>query len=73
MPAPTSITASYAFFALAEAEVLSLKTELTTFGVERGMKGLVLLATEGINATVCGSAQAVEEWKQRMRQPVLAW
>ncbi len=32
------------------------------------MKGLVLIAPEGINATVCGTEEAVGEWKRRMRE-----
>ena len=61
-----SITACYAFFPLSEAELPALREELLNFGKERGMKGLVLLASEGINATVCGSAQTIAEWKQRI-------
>ncbi len=40
-----------------------LRTELLQFGAQRDMRGLVLLATEGINGTVCGSHEAMEEWK----------
>src|SRR3989338_2544269 len=61
-----SITACYAFFPLSEAELPALREELLNFGKERGMKGLVLLASEGINATVCCSAQAIAEWKERI-------
>ena len=63
-----SITACYAFFPLAEGLIRNLQQELITFGLEREMKGLVLLASEGLNATVCGSASSIAEWKQRMRE-----
>ncbi|OGJ55515.1 hypothetical protein A3D88_04650 [Candidatus Peribacteria bacterium RIFCSPHIGHO2_02_FULL_52_16] len=61
-----AITACYAFFPIAESDVKGLHEELLAFGKERGMKGLVLLAAEGINATVCGTSTAIVEWKDRM-------
>lgn len=67
MPAEVLITASYAFFPLAEGELAALQEELQLFGKTHAMKGLVLLAPEGINSTVCGTAEAIAAWKQRMR------
>lgn len=32
------------------------------------MKGLVLLAPEGINSTVSGTPEAIDAWKQRLRE-----
>lgn len=61
------ITAAYAFFPLTEDERTQLRTELIAFGQERGMRGLVLLATEGLNSTVSGTAQAIADWKTRLR------
>lgn len=46
-----------------DARVAALREELRAFGDARGMRGLVLLATEGINGTVCGSPEAMAEWK----------
>src|SRR3989344_7312793 len=63
-----SITASYAFFPFTESALPSLQSELTLFGAEHDMKGLVLLAPEGINSTVCGTAEAIAEWKKKMRE-----
>lgn len=63
-----SITACYAFLPLHEGQIAELRRELVTFGMQRGMKGLVLLATEGINATVSGNAAAIADWKARMRK-----
>ncbi len=67
MSAVLSITTSYAFFSLTKRKLLSLQKELKNFGAERGMNGLVLLAPEGINSTVCGHPDAIAEWKERMR------
>ena len=59
----TRILAFYAFSPLGEQRIAKLRSELHTFGETRGMRGLTLLATEGINGTVCGSPEAVGEWK----------
>lgn len=63
MPAPTDILAFYAFSPLGEDRVAELRERLLAFGAERGMRGLTLLATEGVNGTVCGSPEAMGEWK----------
>lgn len=62
-----SITASYAFLPLEEAECAALREELLAFGTTHAMKGLVLIAPEGINSTVCGTPEAIAAWKTRMR------
>ncbi len=67
MIGPLHITASYAFFPLEEEQMSRLREELLIFGSDRGMKGLTLIAPEGINATVSGTAQSITEWKARLR------
>lgn len=62
-----SILAFYAFVPFSAERLTQLHEELTAFGAERGMRGLTLLATEGINGTVCGTPEAVAAWKERMR------
>ena len=59
------VTAAYAFFPVPELD--QLQSELIQFGRARDMKGLILIATEGINATVCGTPIAMEEWKLKLR------
>ena len=68
MASSVSITACYAFLPFTEEELTKLQQELLTFGMDRGMKGLILLAEEGINATVCGHTFAIADWKDRMRE-----
>jgi UPF0176 protein len=63
-----SITASYAFIPFTEEEAARLQEELWAFGNERQMKGLVLIAKEGINSTVCGSVDAIAAWKERLKK-----
>lgn len=60
------IAAFYKFVAVPAGDVRRLQQELTAFGEERGMRGLVLIAEEGINGTVCGTPQAIAEWKVLM-------
>lgn len=67
MTHPFSITTCYGFFPLDTQQVNRLRAELIAFGAEHAMKGLVLIAPEGINATVCGSADAIAAWKDMMR------
>lgn len=61
---PIHITAGYAFHPIAADRLVTLRKELLAFGADRAMRGLTLLATEGINGTVCGSAEAIGAWKE---------
>lgn len=63
MSQSTHILAFYAFSPIKGDALPNLRAELLEFGAVRGMRGLVLLATEGINGTVCGSAEAIGEWR----------
>jgi UPF0176 protein len=63
VPGSVQITAFYKFLPIAKAELPALRQKLLSFGVERDMCGLVLLAEEGINGTVCGEAHAIRKWK----------
>lgn len=62
--APIRITAFYHFSPLSEEDVETLRTQLFEFGKQNSMRGLVLLATEGINGTVCGKPDVIEKWKE---------
>jgi UPF0176 protein len=64
MPAVT-ITALYRFVAL--DGLTGLQAELRVFCIERGIKGTLLLAPEGINGTVAGSGEAVGALLDRLQ------
>lgn len=64
---PIVITAAYAFFPIQKSLLPALRAELKLFGSEREMKGLVLLAEEGLNSTVCGSTEAIDAWKEKLK------
>lgn len=59
-----TITAGYLFVPIPEGELDDLRSELLAFGDAHDMKGLTLIAHEGINGTVCGSAEAIAAWKE---------
>src|SRR3989338_1392142 len=58
------ITAGYTFLAIDEERLPTLQKELLAFGRLHDLCGLTLLATEGINGTVCGTAEAIAAWKE---------
>ncbi len=58
-----AIAAFYLFVPLAPERVVALRELLQTSGATLGVKGLILLATEGINATVCGLPEALAAFK----------
>ncbi len=60
------ITAFYTFKGLTEEQCRTLRNELLAFGEEHDMRGLVLIATEGINGTVCGRDEVIAEWKEKV-------
>lgn len=64
MDSPVAITAFYKFFDIAEDQLTNLQEELRSFGKKHGMRGLTLLATEGINGTVCGTPEVIARWKE---------
>jgi UPF0176 protein len=55
---PYKVMALYKFASLPDAE--TLKTPLAQFCCNRGIKGTLILAPEGINGTVAGSSEAID-------------
>lgn len=58
------VTTFYKFTSLPEAELASIKEELEKQAHAGHILGLVLLAPEGINATIAGGAAAIAEYKK---------
>ncbi len=57
------ITAFYHFMPLTGERLSDLQEAMRMFGETHSMRGLVLLAEEGINGTVCGAPEVIVEWK----------
>jgi UPF0176 protein len=63
MGKPYAIAAFYCFALLDAERLATLRTTIEAEGNRLGLRGLLLLATEGINATVCGTLEAIETLK----------
>ncbi len=62
-----AIAAFYKFLSISSEQVAEIRTGLEKFAEDRGIKGLVVLGTEGINATVAGSLEAIAAMKEFVR------
>lgn len=60
---PYAIAAFYRFVPLAPARVEALRDQIRTLAASHGVQGLILLATEGINATVCALPEGLAAFK----------
>lgn len=43
-----------------------MREDFLAFGEEHELKGLVLIATEGVNGTIAGTAEAIDAWKEML-------
>lgn len=68
MSTPCSITAFYAFLPFSQEQLRAIQAELKQFGATHNMRGLVLLAPEGINGTVSGSNEVITQWKEHLTE-----
>ncbi len=59
-----AITAFYHFVDIDEAALSALHTELIAYGQAHQLQGLVLIAAEGVNGTIAGSAEEIALWKK---------
>lgn len=62
------ITAFYKFISLEKERLPSLRDEVKDAMLGSGIVGLVLLAEEGVNGTIGGSTEAIEEFKRKMEE-----
>ena len=62
-----AIAAFYRFVPLSPERVAELKDQLDEWGAAWGIQGLILLATEGINATVCALPEALAMLQAELR------
>lgn len=65
-----SVAAFYKFASFSEGTVQSVKARLEAYSQQSGLKGLVVLGSEGLNATVAGSREAIEGAKSLVRELV---
>jgi UPF0176 protein len=60
------ITSFYRFLPIDASVIGALQSDLTSWAHEHGLRGLVLLAPEGINGTVAGEEAVVFEFKDHL-------
>ena len=68
MPEPYTITAFYKFLPLEESTLADQRSALQRVGFTFRLFGLTLISTEGINGTVSGSAEGIENFKNYLER-----
>lgn len=58
------VTSFYKFFAIPSSNLEEIKQSLQIKGEELELRGLILIAKEGLNATLSGSVQNLEDYKK---------
>jgi UPF0176 protein len=66
------IAAFYKFLSITSDEVAAVRADLEQFAREHDLKGLVVLGTEGINATVAGTPEVIAALKEFVRSRLSA-
>ena len=60
------ITTFYSFFYISENQLNENKKKLVSQGEEKGIRGLILISSEGINGTISGNLKALESYKKEL-------
>ncbi len=68
MPDTYTITAFYKFVAIEESDLADRRSELQRAGFKFRLFGLTLVATEGVNGTIAGSAKGIRGFKEYLQQ-----
>ena len=62
------VAAFYNFSSIIDHEILLIKDELTSLAMNHEIKGTVLLASEGVNGTVCGTENAIVQFIETLEK-----
>ena len=62
------IAAFYNFISLGDEEILLIKEQLTNLATNQEIKGTTLLASEGVNGTVCGNENAIVQFIETLEK-----
>lgn len=58
------VTSFYKFFPIEKESLKKYRKQLLEEAQKSGLRGLILIGEEGINATICGKEQSVEDFKE---------
>ena len=62
------VAAFYNFLSITDQDILLIKDELTNLATNQEIKGTILLASEGVNGTVCATENAITLFIERLNQ-----
>ena len=62
------VAAFYKFLSLLDEDIVFIKEELSELAKNKEIKGTTLLASEGINGTVCAKKNAITQFIERLKQ-----
>ena len=62
------VAAFYNFSSIIDHEILLIKEELTHLATKQEIKGTILLASEGVNGTVCGTENAIVQFIETLEK-----
>ena len=62
------VAAFYDFISIIDQEILLIKEELTNIAAIQEIKGTILIASEGVNGTVCGTENAIIQFIETLEK-----
>ena len=62
------VAAFYKFISILDQEISLIKEELTSLATSQEIKGTILLASEGVNGTVCGNEDAISQFIETLKK-----
>ena len=62
------VAAFYDFISIIDQEILLIKKELTNLAANQEIKGTILLASEGVNGTICGTENAIVQFIETLEK-----
>jgi UPF0176 protein len=62
------VDAFYNFISIIDEEILLIKEELTNLATNQKIKGTILLASEGVNGTICGTENAIVQFIETLEK-----
>ncbi len=62
------VAAFYNFLSILDHDIHLLKEELTNLATNKEIKGTILIASEGVNGTVCGTEKAISLFIERLKK-----
>ena len=62
------VTTFYSFFSIPDRTLLDKKKQLLIYGEKHRIRGLILIGSEGINATLSGEESSLEDYKKKVKQ-----